>query len=119
MDPMRIAIQGEPGAFSHLAAEHLFGPEVRIGLESSQRPGVEFTQGREAGPPRAHRDHAEGLGSGKGELGEGSRGLIVEGQAQANCGPRAHGDGGDEVEHVGGAIGSRGPVHVLDHEVVA
>jgi len=27
---MRIAIQGEPGAFSHLAAEHLFGPDIEL-----------------------------------------------------------------------------------------
>lgn len=27
---MRVAIQGEPGAFSHLAAEHLFGPDIEL-----------------------------------------------------------------------------------------
>ena len=28
--PLTVAIQGEPGAFSHMAAEHLFGPNIEL-----------------------------------------------------------------------------------------
>jgi len=29
-NPLSVAIQGEPGAFSHMAANHLFGPDIEL-----------------------------------------------------------------------------------------